>query len=94
MEKTFSTKEIDTLIEALDAWEQKDFAGRMFGKFVSAMVAKDISPEQQQELEREEQRAEEKADREARQRREVATLLKAKLIMMKQDSEIKHLVDK
>ncbi len=87
MENNLSSKEIDILVDALEAWERKDMTGKLMGGLLKAMIAKD-DPVMKAKMEEEERIENEKEEKEARQRKEVALMLKAKLIGIKQNAEI------
>jgi hypothetical protein len=95
MNNTFSSKEIDVLTEALDAWESKDFGkSLMSSMFKTMMLPKGAPQEVRDEFDRKEREENEKMECETRQRKETSVLLKAKLIMMKQGNSIVSLLDK
>lgn len=77
-----TSKEIDTLIDALEAWEKKEILNGLMG---AILIPKDAPPEVRAELEQKEKERESQMDREERLRKETALLLKAKLVMMKQE---------
>lgn len=92
--ENLSSKEIDILIEALESWENKDFGSQvMAGMMRTMLLPKDVSPEIKAEWEEKERLQDEKYEIEKRQRKEVSLLLKAKLIMIKRDSSIEHLME-
>ena len=92
MENNLSSKEIDTLVEALEAWETKDNTGRLLGGLMSAMLSDKMGDEAKAKMEAAEKEREEKAEREQKQRKETSLLLKAKLVMMKHGKAMEELV--
>jgi hypothetical protein len=90
MENTLSSKEIDTLVDALEAWEKKDFGSKIMGSLLKGMLTKD-DPVAKAKYEEEERVENEKEEREQRIRKETALMLKAKLVMMKQENLITQL---
>jgi len=92
MENTLSSKEIDLLVDALDAWERKDLTGKLMSGMLKGMFAKD-DPVLKAKMEEEERIENEKEEKEARQRKETALMLKAKLIGIKQSREISAMAE-
>ena len=88
MENIFTSKEVDTLVEALETWERGDFSGRLMGSLLKGMIGKDAPQEVRDEWDKREREEKEKEEREARQRKDAAIMLKAKLVMMKQQRSI------
>ena len=80
-----TNKEIDTLIDALTAWETKDMAGNLIGSLFSAMLTKDDPIAKEKARVREEEEAA-KYEREKAERKEQSLLLKAKLVQIKQSN--------
>lgn len=79
-----TTTDIDILLEAMDAWVEKDAAGTLMTDLLGGLLAgKDPEAQEAMRLERENARRE--RDYERAQRKEVATLLKATLIRMKRE---------
>lgn len=72
--------DLEILIEALDAWEEKDISAGLLMASVGAMLAKD-KKEAHQRVEDSMQ----KAQNARKQKSEIATCLKAKLILMKNE---------
>lgn len=60
------TEEIDTLIDALTAWEAKDFGGELMIGLLGAMFNDKKDPEAKARFEEEERKRKEKADQEAK----------------------------
>lgn len=89
MKNPFTSKEVDTLIEALDSWEQPDTRGEIAG-----MMAKELMPEGMRSMVDEvvEQKRKER-ELENRRRKEVSSLLKAKLYLLSQGKDIDELVN-
>ena len=81
---TLTRKEIDTLVDALEAWEAKDFGGELIFSLFGAMLCKD-DPESKAKMEAEEKTRRDKMETERRERKETSLMLKAKLIGLKQN---------
>lgn len=94
MNNTFSSKEIDTLVDALDAWERKDATGQLMGGLFKAILSDKMDDEGRAKMEAKEREEEEKYNREARQRKEISLLLKAKLITLKHEQEISEMTER
>lgn len=75
----FSADDIDTLVEALEAWENKSDVGEFMGDLLGAMLCKD-DPVAKAKMETERRDRMQKADREKRRRKERSVVLRAKLI--------------
>lgn len=86
---TFSSKEIDVLIEALDAWEKKDFGAELLSVVLGSMLGND-DPVAKQRFDDDMIDEKEKREKEAKVRCEVSVLLKAKLIYLKQSQQIER----
>jgi hypothetical protein len=83
MDTTLNHDDLTVLIEAVDSWVNKDATGELMGALFEGMLADKNSPEAEKlKREREEKRL--AKDVEHRQRKDSATLLKAKLIMLRQ----------
>ena len=78
--------EIDTLIEAMDAWIDKDSAGLLMGGLLESMLMRD-DPEAKSSFADRQAAKKREADYERRQRGEVAVMIKAKLITMRRELE-------
>ncbi len=90
MDSQLIIKDLDILIEALDAWENKEMAGEMMGELMTMMMlGKDATQEDKAEYEINRDAKREKAEFEKRERKETSLLLKAKLIMLKQEIPVK-----
>lgn len=90
MENYLSSKEIDVLIEALDAWE--DAVGEepsYLGKMMEALDKSDVPDEIKGEVHLEVDRKRRQVKEEKASRREIAILLKAKLITVKHEESIR-----
>lgn len=78
-------QEIDVLIEALDSWECKDFAGEMVAMIFGSAIPK--GSEARKEYEGVARGEMEKRKAEAKIRKERSILLKAKLIQLRDSNE-------
>jgi hypothetical protein len=74
-----SNDDIDTLVEALEAWESKDVAGEMLSDLFGAMFAKD-DPATKAKLQMEQLESQRKRDRVKAIRKERSVILRAKLL--------------
>jgi hypothetical protein len=84
-EVTRLTKEdLELLIEAVDCWPRRKESGRLLSEFAMVMLT---GPEKKEYVEArlEEERIKDK--QRIREDEELATILKAKLILMKQETE-------
>jgi hypothetical protein len=81
-------EDMTILIEAVDEWVSKGLTGEMMGDIFGAMLLDKSDPEQKAkwEQEREMKRLAQQVEKE--QRKETATLLKAKLIMLRRTTAI------
>ena len=90
MDTELKIKDIDILIESLDAWECKDTAGDMMSELMIMMLLpKNVSELDKAKFEDNRDADRKKAELEKRERRETALLLKAKLVMLKQEIPVK-----
>lgn len=83
--KVLNTKEINILVEALEAWENKDLGSELMMGLFTAMICRD-DPDAKSKMEIEESERREKMEREKTERKETSLMLKAKLIEMKRES--------
>lgn len=74
--------DLTTLVEALEAWETKDFSGELMGMMLESVLAKG---DDNQRAQREAQRELEKAKRERQKeiRKEQSVILRAKLLVIR-----------
>jgi len=91
METPLSTKECDVLIEALEAWESKDLSKSMMNIMIRSLVPVD-DPVAKEKMDREMKERQDKDEQECRFRKEVSTLLKAKLIQLKHQMQTDDMV--
>jgi len=77
-------KEIDILIDALEAWETKDAGANLAMDFLGVMLS-DNTPEGKARFERMAKQRQEKMELKLRERKETSLLLRAKLVGIKQD---------
>lgn len=82
--ENLTRKEIDTLIDALEAWEAKDMGEEIMMTVLGAMFCKD-DPEAKAKMETEQNERREKVEMEGRERKETSLMLRAKLIQLKQN---------
>jgi hypothetical protein len=83
-------EDLAVLMEAVEAWESKDFAGEMMGDLVGAMMTRN-DPEGKAKYD--EQRGKEKAERERVRtaRKEAGVMLRAKLLTLRNRRRTKAL---
>lgn len=89
MKNPFTSTEVDTLIEALDTWEQPSLKGELAGMMVKSFMPEGVHDMVEDMLEQKRKERE----TENRRRKEVASLLKAKLILLSQGKSIDELVN-
>ncbi len=82
--ENLTRKEIDTLVEALESWENKDMVGEMMGDIFGMILTKD-SPEAKIKLEEEREAKKYELERKRLERKEESLMLKSKLVMMKRE---------
>lgn len=83
-----TAKEIDNLIDALEAWEDKNSTGELLGDLMGAMLFNDAPPEVKEKFKRERDIERQKREYDKRERKETSLLLKAKLVQIKQSLTI------
>jgi hypothetical protein len=82
MEYNLTNEEIDLLIEAMDSWANRHTTGEIIGGMLEAMLGDKATPEAKAKFEHD--RATKKIEQRLDQ--DTATLLKAKLIRIRQHS--------
>lgn len=84
MEKVqFSEEELNNMVEALDAWENKDTAGEMMNTIFSSLFDDKLSPEGREKMRQREEEEKRKREEARRMRKEQGIIMKAKLIQLK-----------
>ncbi len=84
MSETLTTKEINILMEALEAWENKDDATGLMVGLMGAMIIPDNAPEEaKRKLEVHMEEHEQKREREKKDRKDTSLLLRAKLVQIR-----------
>lgn len=83
-----SENDIAVLIEALEAWENKDGAGEILGDMMDAMFAKQ-DPVAIEAMKREREQARVKRERERSARKEQSVLLRAKLLTIRNERGVR-----
>lgn len=86
-----TNQDVNTLIEALDAWEQSGFAGQLMGDMFAGMLCKDESAMEKMKAERERSNAE--YERKVRAKKERSIILKAKLLQLRDSIEVDSLLE-
>ncbi len=90
--QNLTTGEFEILIEAVDVWPSRHAAGEILGSVVEAMVS---SKNEDMGETLEERREKKNAEREEtnKQESEIATVLKAKLIQMRDASHVTEIAE-
>ncbi len=86
-----SKQELNTILEALEAWESKDLAGELIESILTAALGK--SSGQQSFIEQTMKPMKAKRAEEAKVRKERSVLLRAKLIGIRDAMEVDQLFD-
>lgn len=91
-QEKLTRKEINTLIDALEAWENKDMAGELISGMMEAMIfsnLEDIPPEAKSDIQRIKRDNKRELEQRRIDRKEESLILKAKLLSIRQsiDSE-------
>jgi len=76
--KDLTKEDLEILIEAVATWESKDISSAMMSSMIGMMLAKD-----KEEAKRDTEEAFREAEIQKREKSEIATCLKAKLILIK-----------
>ena len=84
LEKEFSNEDVDMLIDAVDAWVDKDAAGNILIEMMEAVfVPKDAPMEMKEEIRTKREGEKLKAKSEKKLRKERAIMMKAKLLKLR-----------
>lgn len=78
--------DINILIQAMDAWTGRRFAGDMMGEMIAISLAKD--EEQRKEMKKKLEEQKNKRKEEVEREKEDAIIIKAKLIEMKKELDL------
>lgn len=81
--ESLTLQEIDVLLEALDKWVAGSLDGELTGMLFGAMFSDKLDEEGKAKFEEKQQKQNDEREAKRRERSEVATLLKAKLIMVR-----------
>lgn len=84
---SISGDDLDTLIEALEAWEHKDTAGEMLGDVMEAMITRG-DPETKAKLKADGDERKRTRERERASRKERSIILRAKLLAIRNNRRI------
>ena len=76
----FTEQEIGTLIDAVDAWVDKDFGGEVMGSLLEMMISDGAPPEAKEKMKQRQEEDRIKAKQAKSMRKEQAIMLKAKLL--------------
>ena len=76
----FTEQEIGILIEAVDAWVDKDFGHTIMTDMLTMMISDGTSPEIKEKIKRDKEEEKQKAKQSKILREEQAIMLKAKLL--------------
>lgn len=89
MNTNLTIDDINILIESIDSWKSRRFASEMMGDLFTTMLIKDKDKLAEIEIKKKEQALEKKVSQE--REKQTAELLKAKLVMLKQEMFTKEL---
>lgn len=84
MEK-LSYDDITILVEAIDAWTSRDFGGEIMLTMLDSMIGGNTSAEHKAKMAREKNQKETVKKAKKEREKEIAILIKAKLVIMKQE---------
>jgi hypothetical protein len=88
-EQALTDDDLDTLVDALEAWESKDFGGEMLGDLVGAMVfSKSGDPNEKARYEADMETERKKRERARAHRKERSVLLRAKLLTIRNERRV------
>lgn len=76
-------QEVNVLIEAVDAWVDKDFGHSIMTDMITMMLSDGASPEAKEKIKRTKEDERNKAKQEKTLRKEQAIMLKAKLLKIR-----------
>lgn len=85
-----TNKDIDILCDALESWERKDDAGMFLGGMLTSLLSKDAPPEMIAEMKKMDEEREAERERKTRERKEKSIILRAKLIMLKENAIVEE----
>ena len=88
MEAKLTYEDVDILIEAVDAWRDRGAASAMMGSLITGMFKDRLSPEKQLEMEQAEERKQREREIQRRKDETTATLIKAKLMQMRDNLDV------
>jgi hypothetical protein len=86
--------DIDVLLEALTAWESKDFGTDIMFSLMGSIFVDKKDPEAKAKHDESERQRKATAEQESKMRKETSVLLKAKLIKLKQSIAIESITVK
>lgn len=81
--ENLTNDDIETLMEALVSWENKDTAGNMLGSLIGALIIPKDNEQAQLEYKQHEEQSRAKLEKDSKIRKERSILLQAKLIQLK-----------
>lgn len=85
--------DLDTLIEALEAWEHKDAAGDIMTTLIGSMLTRKHGDEMGAMVAAERAKEAESAETKKRLRKERSVILRAKLLMLRDRRQAQHMSD-
>lgn len=88
MNDLLTDDDLDVLVEALEAWENKDFGGEVLGDVVTMMLGDRTTPQGKAQVEAERRANRARGAQEKRARKERSILLRAKLITIRNDRRV------
>jgi len=78
--KEFTEQEVEILIEAVDAWVDKEFSGEIMGSLLTMALGNNAPPEVKEKLKQQQEEEYAKSKRAKVLRKEQAIFIKAKLL--------------
>ncbi len=92
MQTEFTKQDLNVMFEAVEAWEREDRGPGIMGMMMGSMLG-DKDSECRRKYDEEMKSAQDKAESERRQRKERGCLLRAKLIMLRDQTDAKEFCD-
>lgn len=83
-----TVQDLEVLVEAMTAWEEKDFAGEMLGDLFGAIMSDKLTEEGKKKLEEEKKEKNILREKQKKVRKEQSIMIKAKLLSLKTKLEV------
>ncbi len=90
--KDVGYQEINTIIEAIEVWEREDLGEGIVGGLMGALFSDKLDQKSKDEMARKREESEAEGKRKQRIRREQGTMIKAKLIMIRDSIEVTNFI--